>query len=124
MAYIGRQRIDRSITISPTTRELLTDYHKKITSNARNAIRALVENDKNLAQGVLDAKPEINEFVDKMEGHLTHRLAADEPNRLYTFRLETEMIDYLKRVFYFSKRIAKLVLEHNADRTDSESAET
>jgi phosphate:Na+ symporter len=117
----GRQRIERSITIGPQTREMLTDFHKVVVQNAQRAIHALVEADTDMAQQVLKAKQQINQFVAKLEGHLTSRLAADEPNRLYTFRLETEMIDYLKRVFYFSKRIAKLVIEQNTVESKIES---
>lgn len=113
LAHIGRERIRLGIVIGPRTRELLTDFHKQITSNAQRAIRALVENDYELAQTVLDAKQDINRSVEQMENHLANRLAADEPNRLYAFRLETEIVDYLKRVFYFAKRIAKLVIEQN-----------
>ena len=125
LADLGRQRIERSITIGPQTRKMLKDLHEKVTVNAHNAIRALVENDVDLAQTVLDAKKAINELSSKTESHLTSRLAADEPNRLYTFRLETEMIDYLKRVFYFAKRIAKLVIEQNtvAVKADAEESE-
>ncbi len=119
---IGRQRIARSIAIGPQTREMLTDFHKVITTNAQLAIRALVEADSERAQKVLDAKQEVNEFVARLEDHITQRLAADEPNRLYTFRLEAEMIDYLKRVFYFSKRIGKLVIEQNTGVAEQQTS--
>ena len=122
---IGRQRIARSLTVGPRTQELLTEFHDKITRNAHDAIRALVGNDTELARSVLDAKPEINELNRKMENHLAGRLAADEPNRLYTFRLESEMIDYLKRVYYLAKRIAKLVVEPETEvaKLDQREAE-
>ena len=55
------------------------------------------------------AKEEVNRLADAAELHLTRRLAADEPNRLAAFRLESEVIEYLKRMYYFAKRIAKLV---------------
>lgn len=113
LAAIGRQRLKRSIKIGERTKSMIADFHNLIVKNTKIAIHAIVEHDESAAQQVLDAKPQINRFSDQLEAHLTYRLAADEPNRLYTFRLETEMIDYLKRVFYFSKRIAKLVLELN-----------
>lgn len=36
---------------------------------------------------------------------------AGEPNRLIAFRLESELIEYPKRIFYFAKRIAKLATD-------------
>ena len=57
-----------------------------------------------------EAKSEINRLAAKAEEHLSRRLAADEPNRLAMFRLESEIMEYLKRMYYFAKRIAKLVV--------------
>ena len=57
------------------------------------------------------AKLEINQLAMAAENHLANRLVAEEPNRLATFRIESEIIEYLKRVYYFAKRIAKVVAE-------------
>ena len=57
------------------------------------------------------AKEDINRLAAQAETHLSRRLAADEPNRLATFRLESEVMEYLKRMYYFAKRIAKLTGE-------------
>jgi len=35
------------------------------------------------------------------------RLTADESKRLQTYSLEVEIIEKLKRIYYFTKRIAK-----------------
>ena len=113
LTAVGKQRIKRSIIIGSQTRQMLDQFHELIVKNTKNAIHAIVEQDESAAQEVLDAKPQINRLVEKLESHLTHRLAVDEPERLHTFRLEIEVVEYLKRVYYFSKRIAKLVLEKN-----------
>ena len=42
---------------------------------------------------------------------LTERLVAAEPHRLDAFSIESEIIEYLKRVYYFAKRIAKVTAE-------------
>ena len=38
-------------------------------------------------------------------------MTVDEPNRLETFSIEIEIIEYLKRVYYFAKRIAKVTAD-------------
>ena len=43
------------------------------------------------------------------EEHLGRRLVAEDPNRLAAFRVETDIIENLKRIYYFAKRIAKTV---------------
>jgi phosphate:Na+ symporter len=57
------------------------------------------------------AKLRINRLATDAENHLAHRLTVDEPNRLHSFRIESEIIEYLKRVYYFAKRIAKLIAD-------------
>ena len=42
--------------------------------------------------------------------HLAERLVADEPNRIPTYSIEVDILEKLKRIYYFSKRMAKTVL--------------
>ena len=70
-----------------------------------------MSNDKESAREVAAAKPEINRLAARAEDHLSRRLAADAPNRLAMFRLESEIMEYLKRMYYFAKRVAKLIGE-------------
>ncbi|MBT8402104.1 MAG: ABC transporter permease [Rhodothermia bacterium] len=39
------------------------------------------------------------------------RLGAEEADRVALFRIESEMIEYLKRVYYFAIPIAKSVVD-------------
>jgi phosphate:Na+ symporter len=39
-----------------------------------------------------------------------HRLVATEPNRLPAYRMEVDVIEKLKRIYYFAKRLAKTVV--------------
>jgi phosphate:Na+ symporter len=73
------------------------------------AVEAVTTLNTDLAEEVMAAKLDINRLANAAEEHLAQRLIADEPNRLATFRIETEIIEYLKRVYYFAKRIAKVV---------------
>ena len=38
--------------------------------------------------------------------HLARRLTANEPNRMEAFRLESDIVENVKRIYYFAKRIA------------------
>ncbi|MCA9050452.1 MAG: PhoU domain-containing protein, partial [Planctomycetaceae bacterium] len=87
------------------------------------AIRALVSNDLEAAKEVADAKQEVNRLSAEAERHLSRRLAADEPNRLAMFRLESELMEYIKRMYYFAKRIAKLVIEEDLNHVQTPEEE-
>lgn len=105
----GRHRCDANLHISAETEELLEEFHKEVCVGVANAIRSLVENNAVVAAEVTEAKARIEALSNRAENHLSKRLVAGEPNRLTAFRLESELIEYLKRMFYFAKRIAKLV---------------
>jgi phosphate:Na+ symporter len=45
--------------------------------------------------------------VETAERHQAQRLLADAPNRIATYSVEMEMIEKLKRIYYFAKRMAK-----------------
>ena len=115
----GRARLKYDLTISDVTRDVLTAFHRKVCWSVEHAVRALVEDDKLVAQEIVAAKAEINQLAAAAERHLTRRLSADEPNRLAAFKIESEIIEYLKRVYYFAKRIAKDLVND-----EEESAET
>jgi phosphate:Na+ symporter len=107
----GSARLERNVQMSQSTQEVLTALHTKVCWTVEGALQALVESDQQLAEEVMAAKLEINQLAMEAENHLANRLVAEEPNRLATFRIESEIIEYLKRVYYFAKRIAKVVAE-------------
>ena len=111
----GRIRLQKNLKISQTTEDVLSALNKEVTRATERAIRAIVSNDQESAREVAEEKPEINRLAAVAEFHLSRRLSADEPNRLAMFRLESEMMEYLKRMYYFAKRIAKLVGEEGME---------
>jgi phosphate:Na+ symporter len=55
-------------------------------------------------------KPEVNKHASNVLAHLGQRVVADEPNRVVAYRIESDAVEILQRLYYFSKRIAKSVL--------------
>jgi phosphate:Na+ symporter len=107
----GRQRLNDGLEISAQTQRVLEAFHDKVAWSVERAVQALVENNPTIAAEVMDAKSDINRLAADAEDHLSRRLAANEPKRLVAFRLESEIMEYLKRMYYFAKRIAKVVAE-------------
>jgi phosphate:Na+ symporter len=108
---VGQERLRHNIQISTSTQDVLRPLTQKITWAVEKSIEALVSADRATAEEVENAKDEINRLADKAERHLALRLTAEEPERLAVFRLESEIVEYLKRVYYFAKRIAKVTIE-------------
>lgn len=105
----GYDRLKSGLTISQATQELLSHLHTAVNESVSQAIDALVTDDTMTARSVINSKPHINHLANETELHLSQRLIADAPKRVIAFQLESEIIEYLKRMYYFAKRIAKLV---------------
>ena len=109
---VGRARLSSGLIISDATKKLLSHFHQEVSLRVIQSIDALITNDHTAAKKVIGAKPIIRQISVEAEEHLSRRFRADEPQRMVAFRLESEMIEYLKRMYYFAKRIAKIV-DHN-----------
>ena len=116
----GRSRLnEEALEISPSTREVLRGLHEKVQWSVARATEAVASQDRSWALEVLQAKTEINRLAAEAESHLAARLGAPAPHRLAAFRLETELVEALKRIYYFAKRIARLVVEDTEDDADT-----
>ncbi|MCA9135918.1 MAG: Na/Pi cotransporter family protein [Planctomycetales bacterium] len=107
----GRSRLRNKLVVSPETESVLGALNGEVIWATERAIRSIVSNDVESGKEVAAAKSHVNELAGKAEKHLSRRLAADAPNRLAMFRLESEIMEYLRRMYYFAKRIAKLTVD-------------
>ncbi|MCP5550075.1 MAG: Na/Pi cotransporter family protein [Akkermansiaceae bacterium] len=105
----GLERFKSQVEISPGTGERLTELHRRICWAVDQVVRALVDRDREAAREVADAKSEINRLADAAEDHLLQRLTASEPHRRNAFRVESDLIENFKRIYYFTKRIARVI---------------
>ena len=116
LADIGRERLRAGLVISDSTMQLLSRFHHEVSLQVGQAVEALITNDHLAANKVIGAKPMMSQLANEAEQHLSRRLVADEPHRMIAFRLESAVIEYLKRMYYFAKRIAKIVEENPSDQ--------
>ena len=118
LVYLGNEGIDEQVSISEETRELLRKLHHVVSTTAELAIDAVMENDERAAQEVIAMKADINRLMDSAAMHESKRLVAKEPNRLAAYTLEIDIIEKLKRIYYFSKRMAKAVMPEELSEHD------
>jgi phosphate:Na+ symporter len=110
LVYLGNEGIENQVTISKETRAMLAKLHDIVSTTAELAIDAVMENDEQAAQEVIGMKADIGRLMDSAAMHESRRLVAEEPNRLAAYTLEIDIIEKLKRIYYFSKRMAKAVM--------------
>jgi len=106
----GLQRLDEGIRISESTREVIEGFHATVGQALDLALQAVGQRNEEAARAVVEMKDAVNALADSATLHEARRLVADEPRRLEAYSLETDILKNQKRVYYFSKRMAKGVL--------------
>jgi phosphate:Na+ symporter len=107
---LGHQRIGESVTVSDETREVLEIYHKAVYDAFQLALIAVTQKDQAAAKKVSRMKSHIRNLERAATQHEAERLVADEPNRIATYRFEIDLIANLKRIYYFTRRIARVAV--------------
>ena len=110
LVHLGDERIEEQVSISEETRAVLRKLHDIVSTTAELAIDAIVENDQQAAQEIIAMKSDISRLMDSAAMHESRRLVAEAPNRLAAYTLEIDIIEKLKRIYYFAKRMAKAVV--------------
>ena len=111
LVHTGRERLQHNVRVSPKTEAMFSTLVEKVTWALEAATEAVDRRDPSLALQVIDAKEDVNRIADQMSERLVQRLIAEDPHRTSTYHIESQLIEHFKRIYYFSKRIAKLVAE-------------
>ncbi|MDJ0665095.1 MAG: Na/Pi cotransporter family protein [Acidimicrobiia bacterium] len=110
LVQIGLTRIENDIVVSADTTEFMNHLHGEVLRAFDLAILAVTQKNEAAAREVLSMKRSINTLARKAEAHEAERLVADEPNRIASYGFETDLIAHLKRVFYFTRRTARVAV--------------
>ena len=111
LIHAGEERLKRNISISPETQEMLLIMSKKVLWAIAKARKAVRDEDPALALEVVHAKDEVYELAARIDRRLVDRLTAEDPHRTATYRMEAQLIENYRRIYYFAKRITRLVAE-------------
>jgi len=115
LVVLGNQRINSGISISDATKDVITGFHKVVSSSVELAVQAVSQNNKEVAHKVIGMKDEIAKLADSAALHQAQRLVVDEPDRIPSYTIEMDILEKLKRIYYFSKRMAKTVLHEDKE---------
>lgn len=115
LVQLGEKCIDEKVTISKATQTVLTELHATIAKTVDSAVVAVIQNNQRAARDVIHAKNDVNRLIDAATLHQVQRLTVDEPNRLAAYTIEIDIIEKLKRIYYFSKRMSKSVFKEERE---------
>ncbi len=120
LVVLGNERIDQQVAISKPTQKVLKGFHHSVAEAVGSAIASVARNDEALARSVIGMKREIDRLADSAALHQAQRLVAEEPNRIPAYTIEMDIIEKLKRIYYFAKRMAKTVLnDHTGEKSEA-----
>ena len=108
MVSLGLSRIEDGLTVSPETVEVLSELHAAVAESLDLSMMALAQKNADAARRVGNMKKQINSMERAATTHEASRLVADAPDRIAHYRFEVDVIANLKRIYYFSKRIARV----------------
>ncbi|MBI1372783.1 MAG: Na/Pi cotransporter family protein [Phycisphaera sp.] len=111
----GRERIERGVTVSDETARTMEAVHHAVTSAVLEAAAAVGERDLEAARRISDRKPQIKELVNAAADRQRQRLLADAPNRIETYRVETDMLEKLKRIYTLSRRLVRVMMPKKSE---------
>jgi len=110
MVAAGHALIDDNLIISQDTKNIMSSLHEQIEKSVELAVQAVSQNNKVAASMVIEMKIPISDAVASAGVHLSERLVADEPDRVAIYTAEVQLIENMKRIYYFAKRMAKTIL--------------
>ena len=113
--------IRRNVRVSADTENVMSALADKVVWALETATRAVDLEDASLAREVIAAKESVNQIANEVSSRLMARLIAEEPHRTSTYRLESQLIEHYKRIYYLSKRIAKLVVSAESGSGEDEA---
>jgi phosphate:Na+ symporter len=117
---LGLTRLRSGFSISDSTRQVLTDFHKTVGKALSLAIQAVSQSNIEVAKTVLSMQKEISKISHSAMAHQAQRLIAEEPNRIVTYTTEIDIIEKQKRIYYFANRMAKTVYRELGEDTPEE----
>jgi len=123
LTALGERRIEHGVRISDPTQQVIRDFHSVVSRSLDLALHAITQKDAEVAEHVSAMKPEINRMADSAASHEATRLVLPMPNRLRAYAIETDMIENLKRIYYFCKRMARAAIPRQSDEDGADKIE-
>jgi phosphate:Na+ symporter len=111
MVDLGMRRVEKGFKISAATQKVLNTLHLVVSDALKAAVRAVVEEDKDFAYRVILMKDDVNRLVEQADLHQAQRLLSEDSGKFEAYSVEVDIIEKLKRIYYYAMQMAKTVVE-------------
>ena len=107
---LGLRRVENNTSVSDETYTVVAEFHAAVLEALDLAIDAFSNKDPQSARRALKMKKHINSLERGVAAHQARRLTADEPERVAAYRLETDVVANLRRIYYYTRRMARVAV--------------
>jgi phosphate:Na+ symporter len=111
LVNLGEKRVNQGFKISEATQKVINTVHHVVSDALKAAVRAVVEEDKDFAMRVISMNEDLNRLVEQADLHQAQRLVCEDSGKFEAYRVEVEIIEKLKRIYYHAECMAKTVAE-------------
>ena len=122
MVDLGMRRIEKGFKISAATQTVLNTLHVIVSDALKAALRSVVEEDKDFAYRVILMKDDVNRLAAKADVHQAQRLVCEDSGKFEAYSVEVDIIEKLKRIYFYSMHMAKSVVEVGEEAVIKEAA--
>lgn len=99
---VGRRRVERGLKISEGTRKIIRPVYDTSRCAMLHAMK-----DKDGKRGL--SRKKMRGLADVAHGHLSERLVADAPNRMATFKMESDMVEAFCKIHDLAVRLSHIL---------------
>ena len=112
LAHLAQVCATGNIALSQDALDALNQFHQKVVMAFTSAMSAFVSDNADAAHMVMDMK----EAIHRMDAHIRAVRARGlhgtlSPQNMASYTLQVDIVENLKRVYYHTKRVAKLVVK-------------
>ncbi len=121
MMPVANKRMQADLTISAVTMEKLRPLHEEVCRSFDMALSALETGAREPALDAIESKSTVKELAEAATAHVARRLVVDEPKRMESFQICTDIIEHYQRINTYVRKIARLSLSTSSDTPDQDS---
>jgi phosphate:Na+ symporter len=119
IARDGYERIEKNLSISVDTADRLEKLYTQSCHAVETVVELIGNPDLKRLHRFLEGKEAFEQQVQGFRAHLANRMSSGEPNRIETFRLESNLVEYTNRIYILARRTAKTIMELSQARIES-----
>lgn len=110
LVKVGYWVLDENVQTSDAMEHLFHELGDKLESTLKNTVRAVAEDDEKAAADVLTIKADIDHLINQALEIQSEALAELGPEQIETIRNEMTVLENLKRIHTYLKRIAREIV--------------